>query len=118
MRERQSGGRSRSRGLAEAGSLTVGAYDKVSAQLDGNDTNVDVQLQPSPTGGDVELLLMKAGSYAAEVNLSADARTTDFVLNGPVVLVGPAGLLAAGAAGAGRCPIAQLLVSPAWSIEG
>jgi hypothetical protein len=79
MRERQSDGRSRSRGLSEAGSLTVGAYDKVSVQLDGNATNVDVELQPSPTGGDVELLVIKTGSYAAEVTFSADAGATNFV---------------------------------------
>ncbi|MFP5282348.1 MAG: hypothetical protein ACLGIF_02745, partial [Actinomycetes bacterium] len=44
--------------------------------------------QPSANGGDVELLVLTASSYEADVTFSADAGGTDFVLNGPVVLVG------------------------------
>lgn len=74
--------------VAEAGALAVGAYDKISVQLAGNATDVDVDVQPSATGGDVELLVLKASSYQADVTFSADGGATDFILNGPVVLIG------------------------------
>jgi hypothetical protein len=79
---------------------------------------VHVELQPSPTGGDLERLVMKAGSYAAEVTFSADAGTTNFVLTGDGPAHRPRWPARRGSAGAGRCPIAQLLINPAWSIEG
>ncbi len=74
--------------VSESGTSTVAAYDKLSVQLAGNAADFDVGVQPSATGGDVELLVLTASSYEADVTFSADAGATEFVLNGPVVLVG------------------------------
>jgi len=73
--------------LSESGISTVAAYDKISVQLAGNATDVDVEVQPSATGGDVELLVLTASSYEADVTFGAGA-TTEFTLNGPVILIG------------------------------
>lgn len=74
--------------VAESGSKEVAAYDKLSVQLAGNASEVDVEVQPSAAAGDVELLVMRASSYDPPVTYSADAGTTDFPLDGPVVLIG------------------------------
>jgi len=74
--------------VSATGAQVVDAYDKLSIQLDGNAADVDVDLQPSGTGGDVELLVMRASSYTAGVTFSADAGASEFTLNGPVVLIG------------------------------
>jgi hypothetical protein len=74
--------------VAEAGELVVDAYDKLSVQLAGNATDIDVDVQPSATGGEVELLVLKASSYGQGVTFSADAGTTTLALDGPVVLIG------------------------------
>jgi hypothetical protein len=75
---------------------TSDAYDKVSVQLAAGDSDVDVELQPSSTAGDVRLLVITAGSYEAGVTFSADAGGTTLGLDGPVVLIGagPVSLLA------------------------
>lgn len=65
----------------------MAAYDKISVQLAGNATDVDVEVQPSTTGGDVELLVLTASSYEADVTYGA-AGPTEFTLNGPVTLIG------------------------------
>jgi hypothetical protein len=75
--------------ISESGTSTVAAYDKLSVQLDGNAVDVDIGVQPSASAGDVELLVLTASSYEADVTFSVDAGETNFVLNGPVVLVGP-----------------------------
>lgn len=74
--------------ISAAGAQVVGAYDKLSIQLDGNASDVDVDLQPSGTGGDVELLALRSSSYTAGVTFSADAGSNEFTLNGPLVLIG------------------------------
>jgi len=74
--------------IREAGSQVVGAYDKLSIQLAGNASDVEVDVQPSATAGDVELFVLRASSYTSDVTFSADAGATDFTLNGPVVLIG------------------------------
>jgi hypothetical protein len=81
---------------AVSGSRTVDAYDKTSIQLAAASTDVDVDVQPSATAGDVRLLVITASSYEADVSVSADAGTTRFVLDGPLVLIGagPVSLLA------------------------
>jgi hypothetical protein len=81
--------------IAESGVLTVAAYDKISVELAGNAKD-DVDLQPSGSAGDVQLLLIIANSYKAGVTFSADAGATKFTLDGPVMLIGagPVALLA------------------------
>ena len=74
--------------IAASGTQTVDAYDKVSVRLEAGATDVDVDVQPSATAGDVLLLVITASSYEAQVTFSADAGTTMFTLDGPVVLVG------------------------------
>src|SRR5215213_539609 len=74
--------------VSDSGTSSVAAYDKLSVQVAGNAADFDVGVQPSATGGDVELLVLTASSYEADVTFSADAGATEFVLNGPVVLVG------------------------------
>jgi hypothetical protein len=74
--------------IAEAGTQTVGAYDKISFHLDSAATDVDVDVQPSTTAGDVQLLVITASSYEAAVTYSPDGGTTPFTLDGPVVLIG------------------------------
>jgi hypothetical protein len=84
--------------VAEAGELVVGAYDKVSVLLAGNATDLDVDVQPSATSGDLELLVLKAGKYDAGVTYSADAGATHFDLDGPVALIGTGAVALLGAA--------------------
>ncbi|MGY1829086.1 hypothetical protein ACI8AA_01510 [Geodermatophilus sp. SYSU D01180] len=81
---------------AASGSQTTDAYDKMSIQLAAAATDVDVDVQPSAAAGDVQLLIIMASSYKADVSFSADAGTTSFVLDGPLVLIGagPVSLLA------------------------
>lgn len=74
--------------IAASGSQVVDAYDKVSVELAGNATDVDVDLQPSGAGGDVELLVLTSSAYDVDVTLSPDAGTTVHTLNGPLVLIG------------------------------
>jgi hypothetical protein len=74
--------------IAEAGTQAVEAYDKISVQLEAAATDVDVDVQPSATAGDVQLLVITASSYEAAATYSPDAGTTDFTLDGPVVLIG------------------------------
>jgi hypothetical protein len=82
--------------IAASGTQTIDAYDKVSIQLDAEAVDVDVDVQPSTTAGEVQLLVITASSYEAEVTFSADAGTSEFTLDGPVVLIGAGavGLLA------------------------
>jgi hypothetical protein len=82
--------------IAASGVQTMDAYDKISVQLAAAATDVDVDVQPSATAGDVRLLVITASSYDADVTFSADAGTTKFILDGPVVLIGagPVRLLA------------------------
>jgi hypothetical protein len=82
--------------VAESGTTTVAAYDKLSVQLAGGDTDIDVDVQPSSTAGDVEILVITASAYDVGLTFSADAGTTVTTLDGPVVLVGAGavGLLA------------------------
>jgi hypothetical protein len=82
--------------IAAAGAQTLGAYDKLSVQLAPAAADVDVDVQPSATAGDVELLVITASSYEAQVTFSADAGVTKARLDGPVVLIGTGavGLLA------------------------
>jgi hypothetical protein len=82
--------------IAASGSQIVGAYDKISVQLDAGATNVNVEVQPSSTAGDVELFVVTASSYEAKATFSADGGTKKFTLDGPVVLIGAGtvGLLA------------------------
>ena len=82
--------------IAASGTQTLGAYDKLSIQLAAAATDVDVDVQPSATAGDVQLLVITASSYEAQVTFSADAGTTEVTLVGPVVLIGTGavGLLA------------------------
>ena len=82
--------------ISESGSQSVAAYDKLSVLLDAAATAVSVEVQPSTTPGDVQLLVMRASSYDPPVSYSADAGATAFDLDGPVVLIGSAvGLLGA-----------------------
>lgn len=74
--------------IAAAGTQVVSAYDKINLQLAAGATAVDVDVQPSATAGDVELLVITASSYEAAVTYSVDAGTTTVVLDGPVVLIG------------------------------
>lgn len=69
-------------------SLAVDAYDKVSAELAAGDTDVDVEVQPSATAGRVRALVIGSTNYESDVTYSADAGTTEFRLDGPVVLIG------------------------------
>src|SRR3982751_1138878 len=82
--------------VAASGTQSLSAYDKISFELAGAATDVDVDVQPSATAGDVQLLVITASSYQAEVTFSADAGTTEFTLGGPLVLIGSGavGLLA------------------------
>lgn len=74
--------------ISESGNKVVAAYDKVSIQLAGHAVDVDVDVQPSTVDGQVELLVLRASSYDAGVTISADAGTTTFTVDGPVVLIG------------------------------
>lgn len=74
--------------IAASGSQVVDAYDKVSVELEGGATDVDVDLQPSGAGGDVELLVLTSSAYDVDVTFSPDAGTTVHTLNGPLVLIG------------------------------
>lgn len=76
--------------------VDVDAYDKASVALAAGDTNVDVQVQPSNTAGRVRVLVIGSSAYDADITFSADAGTTTFGLDGPVVLIGAGavGLLA------------------------
>ncbi len=74
--------------VAASGSQVVDAYDKLSIELAGSAAAVDVDLQPSGGGGDVQLLVLTATSYDVGVTFSPDAGTTTFTLNGPLVLIG------------------------------
>jgi hypothetical protein len=83
--------------IAEAGTLAVGAYDKVSVQLPAAKTDaVEVEVQPSSGAGEVQLLVITASSYEApEATYSPDSPDPDadpipipFTLDGPVVLIG------------------------------
>lgn len=74
--------------IVAAGHQSVGAYDKLNVQLAAAATDVDVEVQPSATAGDVQLLVITATSYDTAVTFSADGGTTDFTLDGPLVLIG------------------------------
>ena len=74
--------------VVQSGTLTVDAYDKISVQLDAGAADVNVDVQPSVTVGDVRLLVITASSYEAGVSYSADGGTTTTVLDGPLALIG------------------------------
>jgi hypothetical protein len=78
--------------IAASGTQTLSAYDKISIPLDAAAADIDVDVQPSATAGDVQLLVITSSSYEAEVTFSADAGTTEFTLDGPVVLIGAGGV--------------------------
>jgi hypothetical protein len=82
--------------IAASDTQTVDAYDKISLQLAAAATDIDVDVQPSTSAGDVQMLVIVASSYEAKVTFSADAGATKFTMDGPVVLIGsgPVGLLA------------------------
>jgi hypothetical protein len=82
--------------LSGSDALEVDAYDKLSVVLEAG-TNIDVQIQPGNADGRVQLLVIRASAYDTALTFSADAGATQFVLDGPVVLVGtgPVRLLAA-----------------------
>jgi hypothetical protein len=68
--------------------VEVDAYDKVSKVLAAGDKNIDVQLQPAKAAGKVHVLVIAASTFDAGLKFSADDGTTDFSLDGPVVLIG------------------------------
>lgn len=74
--------------LVQTGTLTVDAYDKINVRLDAGATDIDVDVQPSGTAGDVQILLLTASSYPAGVTYSADAGATTATLDGPLTLIG------------------------------
>lgn len=74
--------------VTESGTLEVAAYDKLNVRLDGSATGVDLDVQPSATAGDVQLLVMRASVYDPPLTYSPDGGTTQIPLDGPVVLVG------------------------------
>jgi hypothetical protein len=74
--------------IAASGIEAISAYDKIGIQLAGAATDVDVDVQPSSTAGDVRLLVITASSYEAQVTVSADAGGTESILDGPFVLIG------------------------------
>ena len=74
--------------VAAHGTQVLGAYDKLSIQLEAGATDVDVEIQPSGTSGDVRLLVVTAGLYDVGITYSADTGTTTAELDGPLVLIG------------------------------
>lgn len=68
--------------------LDVDAYDKASVALAAGDSDVDVEVQPSNTAGRVRALVIGSSAYDAGITFSADAGTTVFALDGPIVLIG------------------------------
>jgi len=74
--------------VAGSDALNVDAYDKASVALSAGATDVDVQVQPSTTAGRVRVLVIGSSAYDSGITFSADAGTTDFALDGPVVLIG------------------------------
>jgi hypothetical protein len=82
--------------ISGSDALQVDAYDKVSVDLEAGAADVNVQIQPANAAGRVQLLVIRATAYDPAISFSADAGTTVFALDGPVVLVGagPVALLA------------------------
>jgi hypothetical protein len=82
--------------VSESGRHKVGAYDKLSVSLEGNASDIDIEVQPSASAADVELLVIRASSYDPPVTYSADEGANEFELDGPLVLIGTGavGLLA------------------------
>ena len=74
--------------VAESGTSSVTAYDKISVRLEQNVSDVDVDVQPSTTAGEVQLLVVKADAYDGGITYSADKGTKTFPLDGPLVLIG------------------------------
>lgn len=78
--------------------LDVDAYDKASVVLAAGATDVDVQIQPSSTAGRVRVLVIGSSAYDPGITFSADAGTSVFALDGPVVLIGSGAVELLGAA--------------------
>lgn len=68
--------------------VELDAYDKASVVLAAGETNIDVQVQPAGAAGRVHVLVIGASAFDAGITFSADAGTTAFPLDGPVVLIG------------------------------
>lgn len=74
--------------VARAGRMTVEAYDKLNVTLDAGATDVDVDLQPASTPGQVTLIALTASVYDPALTYSADGGTTALGLEAPVTLIG------------------------------
>lgn len=74
--------------ISGSDTLEVDAYDKVNVALAAGATDIDVEVQPSATAGRVRVLCMASSTYDSGITFSADAGTTNFTLDGPVVLIG------------------------------
>lgn len=74
--------------LGQSDALAVEAYDKISVTLEAGASDVDVEVQPSSTAGQVSLLALMASAYAPELTFSADGGSTTRPLVAPVCLIG------------------------------
>ena len=74
--------------ISGSDTLEVDAYDKVNVALAAGATDIDVEVQPSAAAGRVRVLSIASTSYDSGITFSADAGTTNFPLDGPVVLIG------------------------------
>jgi hypothetical protein len=74
--------------LSGSDAVTVGAYDKASVVLSAGAAAVDVDVQPANAAGKVHVLVVRSSVFDRAITLSADAGTTTFALEGPVVLIG------------------------------
>jgi hypothetical protein len=74
--------------VAQSGALTVEAYDKVNLTLEAGATDVDVDVQPASTAGQVTFVAITASVYDELLTYSPDGGTTTHALEAPVALLG------------------------------
>jgi hypothetical protein len=68
--------------------IAVQAYDVASATIAAGASNIDVNVQPSSTVGDVVFLMVSSDLYGAGLTYVVDGGTDVHALDGPHVMLG------------------------------
>jgi hypothetical protein len=69
-------------------SIDVQAYDVASATIAAGASNIDVNVQPSSTAGDVVFVLVNSDQYDAGLTYVVDGGTDTHALDAPHVMLG------------------------------
>ena len=68
--------------------IAVQAYDVTSATIEANASNVDLNVQPSSTAGDVVFVVVNSDQYDVGLTYTVDGGADKHALDGPHLLLG------------------------------